>query len=89
MTNGDAKMNKVSMRFIFKKLLIAFALLALLWLALFILFTSPRFAFESCVDNSGLWIEKEKKCYCEFERNEEKNICIEKLGKKLRESIAN
>ena len=65
---------------LFKRIIIAIIIIALLWLVLFLyLILSPSSRLSSCVDNSGLWDSKEKKCYCDFERGEERNICMKNL----------
>jgi len=78
-------MNKLYKNSKVKTLLAMLAGLALSWLALYLyLMVSPTVALESCADNSGLWAEKEKKCYCEQVRGEEREICIAKLAEELK-----
>lgn len=85
MINSGAVMNKLNKKSKMKTLLIMIIVLAFSWLTLYLyLMLSPAVALESCADNSGLWDKKEKKCYCEYERGKEKEICITKLAEELK-----
>jgi len=78
-------MNKFKKKSKVKILLVLLALIALSWLAIYCFFmVSPTVALASCADNSGLWDEKEKKCYCEQERGDEREICIANLAEELK-----
>jgi len=61
-------MSGVTLKKYLKRTLIGLILFVLSWSVLYLyLSNSPRVALNSCIDNSGVWIEDQQKCYCDPE----------------------